>query len=54
MKNRVCANTPLLPPAPRAPRSMYAMHKKISAKERIVGFYSTGPKIRPADTDIDR
>jgi len=33
---------------------MYAMHKKISAKERIVGFYSPGPKIRPADMDIDR
>ena len=23
------------------------------AKERIVGFYSTGPKIREADLDID-
>jgi 26S proteasome regulatory subunit N8 len=29
------------------------MHKKVSARERIVGFYSTGPKIRPADIDID-
>ena len=25
-----------------------------TAKERIVGFYSTGPKLRPADIDIDR
>ena len=33
--------------------SMYTMHKKVSARERIVGFYSTGPKIRPADIDID-
>jgi len=32
---------------------MYAMHKKVTARERIVGFYSTGPKIRPADIDID-
>lgn len=24
-----------------------------AAKEKIVGFYSTGPKIRPADIDID-
>lgn len=34
--------------------SMFYMHKKVSAKERIVGFYSTGPKIRPADIEIDR
>lgn len=33
--------------------SMYQMFKKINAKERIVGFYSTGPKIRKADLDID-
>jgi len=33
--------------------SMYAMFRKIAAKERIVGFYSTGPKIRPADLKLD-
>ena len=44
---------------PRATRSrvarcsMFNMHKKVSAKERIVGFYSTGPRIRPADLNID-
>lgn len=32
---------------------MYAMCKKVSAKERILGFYSTGPRIRPADIHID-
>ncbi|KAG7401079.1 26S proteasome non-ATPase regulatory subunit 7 [Phytophthora boehmeriae] len=33
--------------------NMYQMFKKINAKERIVGFYSSGPKIRKADLDID-
>lgn len=33
--------------------SMFAMFKKVNAKERIVGFYSTGPKIRPNDLNID-
>ncbi|TMW68381.1 hypothetical protein Poli38472_005849 [Pythium oligandrum] len=33
--------------------SMFAMFKKINAKERVVGFYSTGPKIRKADLEID-
>jgi len=33
---------------------MYTMFKKVSAKERIVGFYSTGPKIRPADLPLDK
>lgn len=33
--------------------SMYYMHKKISARERIVGFYSTAPRIRPADLHLD-
>lgn len=28
---------------------MLAMFRKVSAKERVVGWYSTGPKIRPAD-----
>lgn len=33
--------------------TMFSMFKKIAAKERIVGFYSTGPKIRPADLLLD-
>jgi 26S proteasome regulatory subunit N8 len=32
---------------------MYNMHRKIAAKEKIVGFYSTGPKIRQCDIDIE-
>jgi 26S proteasome regulatory subunit N8 len=32
---------------------MYAMFKKVSAKEKVVGWYSTGPKIRPADIEIN-
>jgi 26S proteasome regulatory subunit N8 len=32
--------------------NMFAMFKKVHAKERVVGWYSTGPKIRPADLDI--
>jgi hypothetical protein len=28
---------------------MFAMFKKVNAKEKVVGWYSTGPKIRPAD-----
>lgn len=32
---------------------MFLMHKKISAKEKIVGFYSTWPKIKAADTEVD-
>lgn len=34
--------------------AMFLMFKKVQAKERIVGFYSTGPKIKPADLAIDR
>jgi len=33
--------------------NMFAMFKKVNAKERIVGFYSTGPKIRPNDLTVD-
>jgi len=29
------------------------MFKKINAKEKVVGWYSTGPKIRPADLEIN-
>lgn len=33
--------------------TMNAMFRKINAKERIVGYYSTGPKIRNADLALD-
>jgi 26S proteasome regulatory subunit N8 len=32
--------------------NMLAMFRKVSAKERVVGFYSTGPEIRPNDLRI--
>eukprot|EP00919_Chromeraceae_sp_WS-2016_P033182 GHVR01078411.1.p2 GENE.GHVR01078411.1~~GHVR01078411.1.p2 ORF type:complete len:294 (-),score=46.13 GHVR01078411.1:1600-2481(-) len=32
--------------------SMYLMFRKVNAKESIVGWYSTGPKIKPADLKI--
>merc|ERR1711972_444097 len=32
--------------------NMFAMFKKVNQKERVVGWYSTGPKIRPADLSI--
>ena len=31
---------------------MYAMFKKINAKEVVVGWYSTGPKLREADLGL--
>jgi 26S proteasome regulatory subunit N8 len=31
---------------------MYTMFKKINAKEKVLGWYSTGPKIRPADLAV--
>jgi len=33
---------------------MFAMCKKVNARERLVGWYSTGPKIRPGDLQIDQ
>ncbi|EFA76184.1 26S proteasome non-ATPase regulatory subunit 7 [Heterostelium album PN500] len=33
--------------------NMFAMFKKINARENVVGWYSTGPKIRPSDQDIN-
>lgn len=33
--------------------AMFAMFKKVSANERVVGWYSTGPRIRPADIDVN-
>lgn len=32
--------------------NMFTMFRKINAKERVVGFYSTGPQIRPNDLRI--
>lgn len=32
--------------------NMFSMFKKINAKEVVVGWYSTGPKLREADLDI--
>jgi 26S proteasome regulatory subunit N8 len=31
---------------------MWAMFKKVNARERVIGWYSTGPKIRPNDIEI--
>ena len=31
---------------------MLALYRKVSAKERVVGFYSSGPQIRPNDLRI--
>merc|ERR1711957_1154649 len=31
---------------------MFAMFKKVNAKERVVGWYSTGPKIKSSDLSI--
>lgn len=33
--------------------SMFSMFRKVNAKERIIGFYSTGPKIRQNDIGLD-
>jgi 26S proteasome regulatory subunit N8 len=33
--------------------TMFVMFRKVNVKEKIVGFYSSGPKIRPADIHID-
>eukprot|EP01119_Soliformovum_irregulare_P022409 TRINITY_DN765_c0_g1_i2.p1 TRINITY_DN765_c0_g1~~TRINITY_DN765_c0_g1_i2.p1 ORF type:complete len:248 (+),score=85.63 TRINITY_DN765_c0_g1_i2:361-1104(+) len=32
---------------------MEAMYRKVNARENIVGWYSTGPRIRPADLEIN-
>merc|ERR1712061_210221 len=32
---------------------MYSMFKKVNAKERIVGWYHTGPKLHPNDIKIN-
>ncbi|XP_049850053.1 uncharacterized protein LOC126320749 [Schistocerca gregaria] len=33
--------------------NMWSMFKKVSAREKVVGWYSTGPKIRPSDLYIN-
>eukprot|EP00741_Cyanophora_paradoxa_P000347 tig00000403_g338.t1 len=33
--------------------NMYAMFKKVNARENVVGWYSTGPKLRTADIEIN-
>ena len=33
--------------------TMFNMMRKINSKERIVGWYSTGPAIKKADIDIN-
>jgi len=33
---------------------MMAMFKKVNASEKLVGWYSTGPKIRPGDLQVDQ
>jgi len=32
---------------------MFAMFKKVNASEKLVGWYSTGPKIKPGDLKVD-
>lgn len=33
--------------------NMFAMFKKVNAKEKVIGWYSTGPKIRQSDIEIN-
>jgi len=33
--------------------NMFGMFKKVNAKEKVIGWYSTGPKIRSSDIDIN-
>lgn len=34
--------------------NMFHMFKKVNARERVVGWYSTGPRLREADIDINQ
>mmetsp|Transcript_7192 Transcript_7192/g.19555 ORF Transcript_7192/g.19555 Transcript_7192/m.19555 type:complete len:342 (+) Transcript_7192:40-1065(+) len=34
--------------------NMHGMFKKVNAREKIIGWYSTGPRIRPGDIEIDK
>uniref|UniRef100_A0A6V3RF85 MPN domain-containing protein n=1 Tax=Lotharella globosa TaxID=91324 RepID=A0A6V3RF85_9EUKA len=33
--------------------NMFSMFKKVNAREKVIGWYSTGPKIRQADIEIN-
>lgn len=33
--------------------NMYGMFKKVNAREKVVGWYSTGPLIRPSDLEVN-
>ncbi|KAI9363946.1 maintenance of mitochondrial structure and function-domain-containing protein [Zopfochytrium polystomum] len=33
--------------------AMYDMFKKVNAKEKMIGWYHTGPKLRPSDLEIN-
>ena len=33
--------------------TMYGMFKKVNAKEKIVGWYHSGPKLRQSDLEIN-
>jgi len=33
-------------------KNMFAMFRKVNARERVVGWYHTGPKLRPSDVRI--
>lgn len=33
--------------------NMFAMFRKVNARERIIGWYHTGPKLRPGDVNIN-
>jgi hypothetical protein len=33
--------------------AMFAMFKKVNAKEKVIGWYSTGPKIRASDLEVN-
>lgn len=33
--------------------NMEEMFRKVTAKEKVVGWYSTGPRIRPSDLEVN-
>ena len=33
--------------------TMFRMYKKVNARERIMGFYSSGPKIKESDIKVN-
>lgn len=32
---------------------MFAMFRKVNASEKVIGWYSSGPKIKPNDIEIN-